>query len=217
MSSATHRGIFQFNSQPDSSKLSSRRTSLALVLVFQSEGRLVAHFCRTEILDGAGIYVACVLSPFLTLRSELEEGCAIQIYKSFLDNGLHFAVTALHVHHHGDGDTAGNPLHRRTGEVAHARHVACHSGTDEACGVETEGVAVVGIEVRGVCAAAFVTEEVVLGSEFAVVFALFLKLCKAFAHHFGEELLCFDKRNLNVAVGVAVEAELTSHTVGKAA
>ena len=99
-----------------------------------------------------------------------------------------------------------NPLNGRTGEVAHARHVACHTGTDETCGVETESVAVVCIEVRGIGAAAFVTEEVVLGSEFAIVFALFLKLGKAFAHHFGEEFLCLDKRNLNVAVGVAVKA-----------
>ncbi len=136
------------------------RQLLTLMLVLERKCGLVAHLCRPEILDGARIDVACVISPLVALCSEFLERCTIKTHKGFLDNGLHHAVTALHIHHHSDRDTTGNPLHRRLCKVTHRRHVTCHTATDKACGIETERVAVVSIEVGRICATAFVTEEV---------------------------------------------------------
>ena len=124
-----------------------KRLLFALMLVFEGKGRLIADFSRAEILDGTGVHVAGVHSPVIAHGCELEEGCAIETYESLLDHGLHLAVAALHVHHHGDGYTAGNPLHRRFGEVAYRRHVAGDTCLDETRGIEAESVAVVGIEV----------------------------------------------------------------------
>ena len=36
---------------------------IALVLIFERQCGLVAHFGRTEILDGAGVDVICVVGP----------------------------------------------------------------------------------------------------------------------------------------------------------
>ena len=61
------------------------------------------HLGRTEVLDGAGIGVAYAYFPCLALLGKLEEWRTVKLYESLADNGLHVAVTTLHVHHHGDG------------------------------------------------------------------------------------------------------------------
>ncbi len=83
---------------------------LVKVFVMESHGGLVAYFGGTEILDGAGEYIACVDSPVITLGCEAAERCAFQAHKSFLYHRFHFSVTALHVEHHGDRYAAGKPL-----------------------------------------------------------------------------------------------------------
>lgn len=185
------------------------------MLVFESHRGLVAYLGSTEVLDGTGIGVAGVERPVVALRGELLERCAVEFDESLLDYGLHLAVAAFHVHHHGDGYTAGNPLNGRLGEVAERRHISGYAGIDEACGIVAEAVAVVGVEVRRIGAAAFVTEEVVHGGELAVVFAFGTHIFKTLCNHGAEQLFCLDERNLHVAVGVAVESELTGHTCGK--
>ncbi len=45
----------------------------------------------------------------------------------------------------------------------------------------------------------------------AIVFSFGSELFETLANHFREELFSLDKRNLHVAVGVAVESELTGH------
>ena len=97
------------------------------MLVAECHCRLVADFRRTEVLDGAGINVASVDSPLVALRSEFEEGRSVKTYESFLDNGFHFTVTAFHIHHHGDRNTACDPLYGRFHKVAYRRHVACYA------------------------------------------------------------------------------------------
>ena len=90
---------------------------LLLLLQLQSLGRLVANLGGTEVLDGAGIYEACLASPLGTMLNELLEGSAVQLNQSLADNGLHLTVTLLHVHHHGDRYTTGNPLVGRSNGV----------------------------------------------------------------------------------------------------
>ena len=55
----------------------------------------------------------------------------------------------------------------------------------------------------------------VLGAELAVVLALLAHLLEALVYHFAEELLGLDERDLDVAVGIAVEGELTGYAVGQ--
>ena len=149
-----------------------------LVLVLESHRGLVAHFCRAEILDGAGIDIAGVVCPVVALCGEFLEGGSVEAYEGFLDYGLVLGVAALDVHHHGDGYTAGNPLYRRFNQVADRRHVACYACIDEGRCVEAERIAVVSVKVGGVCATAFISEEVVEGREFAVSVFEFLRSCK---------------------------------------
>ena len=182
--------------------------------MFESESarRLVADFSRAEVLDGAWIYVAGVESPLVAVSGEVFERCAIETNECFLDYGLVGTVAVFDVHHHGDGYTAGEPLNGGFYQVANRRHVACYAGVDKASGIEAQSIAVVGIEVGGVGATAFVAEEVVEGREFAFEHSLFGELGKAFANHFAEEFFSFDERHLHVAVGVAVEHKLASHS-----
>ncbi len=176
---------------------------------------VVADFGGAEVLDGTGIHIAGFNSPLVAFGGEFEEWCAVQANESFLNYGLELVVAAFHVHHHGDGDASGLPLHHGFGEVAHGRHISGDAGIDQASSVEAERVAVIGIEVGGVGATAFVAEEVVECGEFAVVFAFFFHLGKAFADHFGEKFFRFDERYLYVAVGVAVQGELAGYAFGK--
>lgn len=81
------------------------------MIIFEGKGGLVAYFRGAEILDGAGIYIAVVDCPVIALGGEFLECVAVKLNKGFLYNGFHFAVTALHVHHHCDGYAAGVPLY----------------------------------------------------------------------------------------------------------
>lgn len=123
------------------------------------------------------------------MLSELLEGCAVKLYEGLTDHRLHLAVTTLHVHHHGDGHTTGLPLIGRSREVLDDGHVTGLAVGDQVSGAYTQGVAVVGIEVRRSSAAALITEEVVLGSELAFVLAFLLPLSQLGSHHVGEQLL----------------------------
>ena len=44
-----------------------------LLLIHECERRKVTHLGRTEVLDGAGIGVACAYFPCLALQRKLEE------------------------------------------------------------------------------------------------------------------------------------------------
>ena len=88
------------------------------MLVFERHRGLVAYFSRAEVLNRAGIYIACVVSPFVAAGGEFLEGCAVETYEGFLDYRLVLSVAALDVHHHCDGNTAGNPLNGRFDEIA---------------------------------------------------------------------------------------------------
>ena len=105
------------------------------VFVFEGHRGLVAHFRRAEVLDWAGVDVACVVRPCVAFGGELEEGCSVEAHERFLNHGFVFGVSAFDVHHHGDGYAAGNPLNGGFHEVAHCRHVAGDSGVDECGGV----------------------------------------------------------------------------------
>ena len=146
------------------------------------------------------------------MSSEELEGSTVQLYKGLADNGLVGTVATLDVHHHRDGHTTGNPLSSGGCGVLDDAHVARLAIGNEAAGVEAEAVAVVGIVVAGSSAAAFVAEEVVLGAELGCA-ACFLQ---ALGHHTAQQLLGLDEADLHVAVGVAVEAELTGHILGQA-
>lgn len=61
---------------------------LALMLVFESHGGLVAYFGGTEVLDGAGVYVAGVFSPLLALRSKFQEGAPSRRTRAFWITGF---------------------------------------------------------------------------------------------------------------------------------
>ncbi len=109
-----------------------------LMFVFEGHRGLVAYLCRSEILDGAGVYIAGVVSPLVALGSEFLEGRTVDTYESLLDNGLVLGVATLDIHHHGDWNTTGNPLYGRFHKVADRRHIACHTGIDKRCGVVAE-------------------------------------------------------------------------------
>ena len=185
------------------------------MLVFESHGALVADIGRTPILDRTGINISRVDGPGIAFGGEALEGSTVETHESLLDNGFHFTVTTFHIEHHGDGHTACKPLNGGLGEVAEAGNVTGNTGVDEPGGVETECIAIVGIEVGGSCAASFIAEEVVEGREFAVVLSGGTHFLEATAYHLAEKLLGLDERNLNVSVGVAVEGELTGYAKGQ--
>lgn len=92
--------------------------SFVEMFVLEGQGRLVADFSRTEVLDWSGVDVAGFLSPFVAFCDEALEGFAVETNESFLNYGFELSVAALHVEHHRDGYTTGKPLNRGFGEVA---------------------------------------------------------------------------------------------------
>jgi len=174
----------------------------------QGLGDEIAHFRRSEVLDRAGVDVGGFFGPLVALRGEELERLAVQLDQRLADDRLVMAVAAFDVHHHGDRNAAGDPFGGRFSGVADARHIAGAARADQRRGVEAEAVAVVCVVVRRRGAAAFVAEEVNLGAEFAVVFSGDLQGLELGADHLGEQLFGFDQRNLDVAVRVAVVAEL---------
>jgi len=81
------------------------------MLVFKCLCGLVANFSRAEVLDRTGEHITFVHSPFIALGSKTTERCAIKTNKSLLNYRLHFTMTTLHVEHHSDRNTAGEPLY----------------------------------------------------------------------------------------------------------
>ena len=182
----------------------------------QRFGGGVADLGGAEVLDGAGVDVIGGHGPLVAHGGIGTEGSAVELDERLADDGLHDAVALLHVHHHCDGDTASGPLRGRRGGVAHGGHVACLAGADEARGGVTERVAIVGVVVRRRGAAAFVTEKVHLRGELAPVATFLFPLREAIVDHLGQQLLGLDERDLDIAVRIAVEGQLTGHALGQA-
>ena len=79
-------------------------------LVYTTDGTAPTAKRRTPVLDRTWIYIRCLLSPLLTLRSEELEWSTVELYESLADNWLVGTVTTLDVHHHCDRHTTCNPL-----------------------------------------------------------------------------------------------------------
>ncbi len=80
------------------------------MFVLEGESGLVAHFSRSEVLDGAREYIGSAESPIVALGCKTKEGCSVETHKCFLYHGLHFTMTTFHIEHHGDRYTTGKPL-----------------------------------------------------------------------------------------------------------
>ena len=105
------------------------------------------------------------------LLGESLERSTVQLNKSLADNRLHLTITLLHVHHHRDGHTTGNPLVGRSCRILHDSHVACLTIGNELSSRSTQSIAVVSVEVRRSSATSLISEEVVQGRELAGVLA----------------------------------------------
>ena len=110
------------------------------LLKSQRSGRLVANLRRSPVLDRSGIEVAGLTSPLLTMCSETLEGRTLQFDERLADNGLHLTGTTLHVHHHRDGHTTGNPLLGGLGGILHDSHVASLAVGNELGSAGTQGM-----------------------------------------------------------------------------
>ena len=93
---------------------SSETYFLLSLLQLESLCGLVANLRWTPVLDRTWIYISCLLSPLLTLRSEELEWSTVELYESLADNWLVGTVTTLDVHHHCDRHTTSNPLSSRS-------------------------------------------------------------------------------------------------------
>ena len=190
---------------------------MKLFAFFESEGNgsCIANLGRSEILDSAGINEAGIFCPFGSVSFKELEGCAVKLNKSLADNGLVLAVSSFDVHHLGHRHTACNPFFSRLAEVGNLGKIAGVAILNKHECVVAERIAIVGIEVRGECATALIAEEVMKRRELAVIGACSLASLEVFCNERREELFRLDKRNLNVAVGIALEEELLLDGFGK--
>ena len=184
---------------------------LLLLLQLESDGRLVAYFCRAKVLNWTWIDVLGFASPFITLACKVLEWCAIEFDECLANYRLHLTIATLEVHHHSDRHTTCNPFSSRSGCVLDDRHVARLAVSDEARSVEAQRVAVVCIVVGWSCATSLVAEEVVLRSELSYILACLLPLVELGSYHGAKQFLGLDETYLNVSVRVTVECKLTSH------
>ena len=186
------------------------------LLVFEREGFSweVADFGGSEVLDGAWIAEFDSLRPCVAVFREGLEGGALQVDESLADDGDVLSVAVFHVHHHRERDAAGDPLVDGLGDVSAGGHVSRLSGGDQcACG-ESEGVAVVCVEVGGGGATSLVSEEVALAGELDLLSGGVEDL-DVRVDHLSEHLLGFNLRDLDIAVGVAVADQLRLDGGGK--
>ena len=178
---------------------------------FQGFGGSVADFARSIVLDGAGEDEAGFDCPFIAVFDKFLEGSSVEFDESLLDHGLIFTMAAFDVHHSGQRNCACDPLICGSNQIGDAGHVSGFAVCDDCSSVVTDAVAVVSVKVGGNGAAAFVTEEVSLSTEFD----LFAGCFQFSFDQFDEELFGFDERNLNVSVGVAVIGELELDRFGE--
>src|SRR5574344_162040 len=166
-----------------------------LFCLFQSQclGGLVAYGARTPVLDWTRIYITGILCPLVAVGSKLLEWFAIQFNKSLADHWFHLTVTALHVHHHGDRHTTGNPRCSRSCGILNDGHVTGLAAGDKLCSTCTQCIAVVCIEVGWSSATSFVTEEVMLCSKLTYKRNLGLHRGEVHLTHVAQQFLCLDE------------------------
>ena len=100
---------------------------------------MVADLGGAVVLDRTRVDVAGVgIRPLGTMCLEVLEGCAVEFDEGLLDDRFHLTVTLLHIHHHGDRHTTGEPLGCRFGEVADERHITRLASRDEVGSVDTD-------------------------------------------------------------------------------
>ncbi len=177
-----------------------------LLLVLQSQRlcRGVTDLSGSVVLNSAGIDEGSLHRPFCSVcRKELER-CAVKLNECLSDNGLIFAVSALDVHHLGDGHAACYPLFCRCREVGDLGEVSCEAVLDQHEGIVAEGIAIVAVKVGRERASSFITEEVCQSGEFALVGSCRLALCQLVLYQLRKQFLGLDQRYLFVAVRVSL-------------
>ena len=70
---------------------------LLSLLQLESLCGLIANLRWTPVLDRTWIYISCLLSPLLTLRSEELEWSTVELYESLADYWLVGTVTTLDI------------------------------------------------------------------------------------------------------------------------
>lgn len=135
--------------------------SASILLMFETKcfGRLVAYLGRPEILNRTGIYITRFSSPLLTLRHKIFERSSVEFHQSLLYHRFHLSVTTFHIHHHRNRHASGNPLFGRTSRIAYRRHITRAAFTDKHGRRISQRIAIVGIEIRGRCTTAFISEK----------------------------------------------------------
>ena len=71
---------------------------------------LVANVRGPPVLYRTRIDIRRCVGPLVTLSGKSLERFAIKVYERLANHRLHLTVATLHVHHHGDGDTASFPI-----------------------------------------------------------------------------------------------------------
>ncbi|MEN9470539.1 MAG: hypothetical protein RL630_2272 [Verrucomicrobiota bacterium] len=175
----------------------------------------IADLGRAEVLDGTGKSVGGFLGPSGAVFFKFAECGAVEFDEGFFNDGNHFAVATLHIHHLGHGDSACLPLSGWLGEAANGADVAGEFFPYEKRGGKAKCVAVVGIEIRRKRTAAFVAEVVGQGGETPFVCASRFEVLQAGFHEVDEKALGIDAGYLDIAVRVAVEDELVGDVVGQ--
>jgi len=167
-------------------------------------------------LDGTRGLVAVQDCPHVSHGLVSAEHTTVQTDEGLADHGLVFGVASLNTHHGGQGATSGSPVGGVfVGEVHDAGHVAGDTFTDENSSVQTEGVAVLGIEVGWESASALVTKEVTQRLEFTGVLFRQSALSKLSLQKQDQKFFSVDLGDLYISVGVAIQKQLATDRRGQ--
>ena len=167
-------------------------------------------------LDGSGGDVAVEVGPEISHGFVGLEHATVELDEGLGNDGLVFSSSALNSHHGGERSTGGGPVGRvLVSDVLDAGHISGESLADEHGGVETERVAVLGVEVTGKGTTTLISEEVRLGLEVTIVFLVFASDLKFILEEKDKEFLSVDLGHLHVAMRISVEQELVGDGVGQ--
>ena len=189
---------------------------LLALLETESLSRLVADLSWSPVLDRTWVDIAGMLLPLLAVSSKLLERLAVKLNEGFTDHRLHLAVALLHIEHHRDGHSASLPLVGGCCGILDDCHVSGLASSDELRSAHAKAIAVVGVKVGRCCAAAFVTEEVMLGCKLAYILTLGLHLLQLLGYHLTQELLCLNEADLYISVRVTLACQLLCESTRQA-
>ena len=165
--------------------------------------------CSSTELNRTWRLIAIKIGPLISNSLEAFEHWCIEFNKSFGNDWLILSLSSLNTHHGWEWATSCYPIFRFwISKVFHTGHVTRAIVEHEICCVHSNGITVLGIKVRWKSASAFISKEMTLWEEFALVNSNLSSIFEFSHDHQNKESLCINLGHLDISMRISIKQEL---------